>query len=191
MYWDPTRFVWEESAGTPLIGSERTVLAEPATYLRGEWANRDWRNVPGPFYGAFTDSCWVGRLVAPDHIVYENDRGSEVVFRQPRNPIETRRVLAAAVNDPYQCYACDGDSHWTVSLIREWWADRSRVAEWIEEQYAAWSVLPRDQERDAAFGLRAYGGYLSGGLEAALREYAFWVDNGRAADPGELLPTIV
>jgi hypothetical protein len=29
-------------------------LGPPQAYLRGQWADRDWRNVPGPFYGART-----------------------------------------------------------------------------------------------------------------------------------------
>jgi hypothetical protein len=30
--------------------------------LGGTWEDRNWRNVPGPLYGAMTDNCWVGRL---------------------------------------------------------------------------------------------------------------------------------
>ncbi|WP_174567668.1 ferredoxin [Nocardia altamirensis] len=121
------------SADLPLIGTKSHVLGEPHTYLRGQWEEREWRNIPGPLYGANTDSCWVGRLVAPNHVTYEEDWGSEVVFRQPSNPHETHQVLSAARSDPYFAYACDGDHHWTLELIREWWAGRARLTEWLDK----------------------------------------------------------
>ncbi|MFE7717833.1 ferredoxin [Nocardia rhizosphaerihabitans] len=189
MYWDPVPTV-VASAALPVIGPEHRTLGDPDDYLRGRWDERDWRNVPGPFYGANTDSCWVGRLIAPDHVVYEDGNGSEVVFRQPCNARETRLLLSAAWADPYCGYAYNGDDHWTLELIRDWWADRARLAEWLSELEREWSVHDRDQEREAAQGLRAYSSYLHNGLETSLQNYAFWLDNRRPAQPHEALPSL-
>jgi hypothetical protein len=165
-------------------------LGPPAAYLRGEWGSRDWRNVPGPFYGAETDSCWMGRDIAPRHVVYEDGFGSEVVFRQPQNPAEVHLVLTAAWNDPFGGYACDGDDHWTLDLVREWWADRERLAAWIDDLGRRWSVSERADERENARGLSDYANYVDHGLETYLREYAFWLENRRARMPGEPLPEL-
>jgi hypothetical protein len=190
VYWDPLPTV-TTSAQLPLLNYEgELLLGPPAAYLRGRWEQRDWRNVPGPFYGAETDSCWMGRLVAPGHIVYEDGFGGEVVYRQPRNPHEVHLVLTAAWNDPFGAYACDGDDHWTPTLVREWWADRGRLAAWLAQVCRKWMNSERADERENALGLRDYADYLDHGLETHLREYAFWLDNHRAPAPGETLPAL-
>jgi hypothetical protein len=48
--------------------------------FRGRWEERNWRNVPGPFYGAMTDNCWIGRLHAPRHVLYGDDADYEQEF---------------------------------------------------------------------------------------------------------------
>jgi len=168
-------------------GQER-LLGPASAYLRGEWADRDWRNVPGPFYGAQTDSCWMGREVAPEHVVYEDQCGSEVVYRQPRNASEVQLVLTAAWHDPFGGYAADGDEHWTLDLVREWWSDRGRLAAWIDGLQRRWSASERADERDNAAGLRDFARYLEGQLEQDLRDYGFWLDNRRRPRPDETLP---
>ncbi|WP_433663652.1 ferredoxin [Nocardia sp. CA-128927] len=166
------------------------LLGPPDDYLRGTWENRDWRNVPGPIYGAETDNCWAGRSVAPDHIVYQDDFGSEVVFRQPQNASQVQSVLSAAWTDPFRGYACDGDNHWNLELIRTWWADRARLTEWIDKAHRTWSSSNNGAEREAAQGLRTYRHYLNTGLETYLQDYGFWLDNHRPALPQETLPDL-
>ncbi len=165
-------------------------LGPSDAYLRGRWADRDWRNVPGPFYGAQTDSCWMGRDIAPELVVYEDEYGSEIVYRQPRNAREVQLVLTAAWNDPWGAYAADGDEHWTLDLVRDWWAGRRRLTAWIDDVRRRWSVSERADERDNAAGLREFGRYLDHGLEGHLREYGFWLDNRRSRRPDEMLPDL-
>ncbi|MFC4374540.1 ferredoxin [Nocardia halotolerans] len=177
MYWDPMPTV-ADSATLPVASLENLrVLGPPDEYFRGEWEQRDWRNVPGPFYGANTDSCWCGPLIAPDHIIVEDRYGSEVVFRQPSNARETHLILSAAWSDPFGAYACDGNERWTPDLVRAWWADRARLVEWIDTTERAWSASDREGDRVNAEGLRAYRGYLGNGLETYLQEYIFWLEN--------------
>lgn len=190
VYWDPGPSV-AASAELPVANSDDgRPLGPPAAYLRGEWERRDWRNVPGPFYAAETDTCWMGRQIAPGHIIYEDEHGCEVVFRQPQDPHEVQLLLTAAWNDPFRAYACDGDARWTLGLVREWWAGRERIAAWIQAACREMSESEREDERDNASGLRDYASYLDNGLETYLRQYGFWLDDHRAAMPGERLPDL-
>jgi hypothetical protein len=167
-----------------------TVYGPPETYLCGNWDQRNWRNVPGPFYGAETDTCWTGRLEAPRHVLYDDEYGQEFVFRQPRTPTEVHHVLAAAWADPFRGYAYDGDQHWTSDAVRIWWRDRARLQEWIAHLTTAWSGSARSDEQEAATGLRALATYLDGGLETHLRGYCFWLEERRRPAPNEQLPAL-
>ncbi|WP_327307121.1 hypothetical protein OG730_29760 [Streptomyces sp. NBC_01298] len=130
-YWDPIPIVRACVPGEPLPGNAHWVPAysPPWGAWPDAWARRDWRNVPGPFYGAGTDTCWVGREVAPAHVLHNDDSGDEFVYRQPRDAQETYRVIAAAFQDPMAGYQCDGDERWTPELVRQWWSERGRVRE--------------------------------------------------------------
>ncbi|XVU26049.1 hypothetical protein ACQPZJ_03025 [Actinoplanes sp. CA-054009] len=176
MYWDPTTAIVDQHP--------------PRDFLRGRWEDRDWRNVPGPFYGARTDSCWTGRGIAPRHVVYEDEFGSEIVYRQPADAREVHLLLTAAWHDPFAAYAADGDEHWTLELVREWWSDRGALAGWIDDLRRRWHSSERADERDNAAGLDDYARYLADGLEADLREYCFWLDNRRPRRAGERLPVL-
>ncbi|MFD3594103.1 ferredoxin [Nocardia sp. NPDC058640] len=185
MYWDPIPVI-AASEGATYDNTRDFLMEAPASFLLGKWANRDWRNVPGPFYGAGTDNCLTGRFTAPAHIVYDDDY-YEVIYRQPGNPRETYVLLEAMRQDPYSCYAADGDKHWTLPLIRDWWADRGRLAEWINQAIAS---QPTGEHEEDFRGLHAYDTYLTNGLETYLVEYAFWLDNGRPATPDEARPSL-
>ncbi|WP_327138801.1 ferredoxin [Nocardia sp. NBC_01327] len=190
MYWDPLPTV-AVSHTLPIAGAgPGSALGPPSGYLLGVWSERDWRNVPGPFYGAQTDSCGTGPLAAPDHVLCEDKYGSEVVFRQPRTVRETQLVLTAAWSDPFAGYACDGDDHWTLGQIRQWWADRTRLVEWIDRVDHMWSVSDHEYERAHVSAVRAYHHYLEHGLENELREYGFWLEHRRAITPTETLPDL-
>ncbi|MFD4353032.1 ferredoxin [Nocardia sp. NPDC058518] len=175
--------------GATFDNSKTTRLEAPATFLLGRWENKDWRNVPGPFYGAGTDTCWSGRCYAPDHITYEDDTYGEIVYRQPTNPAETFALLTGMWSDPFSGFGGDGDAHWTLPLIREWWSDRARLTDWIDKALRGFTS-DGNPEQDAAQSLRDYESHLSNGLETYLVEYAFWVDNGRPAARNETRPSL-
>ncbi|MEV7174936.1 ferredoxin [Streptomyces sp. NPDC093224] len=191
-YWDPMPTVRTCEEGRPLPGLAEWVPAYNHSWdtWPDAWQERNWRNVPGPFYGAATDTCWVGRGVAPDHILYDDEYGLEFVYRQPRTPEETYRVMAAAWQDPMAGFACDGDERWTPELVREWWRDRGRVREWAAALERNWSVSDREAEREAACGARAYVAYIDDGLAEHLRGYLFWLTEHRTPAPGAPLPNL-
>ncbi|MEU9946466.1 ferredoxin [Streptomyces lavendulae] len=195
VYWDPLPTV-RMSAGELFASGDPSAsdfrMPMPREYLLGKWEERNWRNVPGPFYGALTDNCWTGRLVAPAHILYDDEQhGMEFVYRQPRNEADTYKVLYAAVNDPYAGYACDGDDHWTPESVRSWWADRRRLVEWIDRAATRWLASERPDEREIVEGLTAYRQYVEGELETHLKGYIFWLDQRRNPLAGEDLPGLV
>lgn len=189
-YWDPIPTVRACVTGEPLPGHAQWVPAysPPWGAWPDAWAQRDWRNVPGPFYGAGTDTCWVGREVAPAHVLYNDDFGDEFVYRQPCDAEETYRVIAAAFQDPMAGYQCDGDERWTPELVRQWWSERGRVREWARALDRKWSVSTRADEREAAAGARDYVAHIDLGLADHLRGYLFRLGEGRPARQGEALP---
>lgn len=101
-------------------------------FLKGRWEERNWLNVPGPFYGAETDTCVAGIPAASGHVLCDED-GMEFVWRQPRDLDEVRAILDAAYQDPFDGYGWDGDEHWTPDLVLDWWDDRGRIEEWLAE----------------------------------------------------------
>jgi hypothetical protein len=137
-------------------------------------------------------SGWVGRLHAPRHVLYgdDSDYESEFLYRQPRNADELRDVILAMQDDPFGGWACDGDAHWTPSLVREWWRGRHRLHEWITTKHRLWSDSDRADEREAATGLADYLAYLDGDLPDDLRAYAYFLDNGISPTLSDRLPSL-
>ncbi|MGW6708616.1 hypothetical protein ACWGDE_27505 [Streptomyces sp. NPDC054956] len=174
--WDPV---------AELTGEDRKLF-------QGRWEKRLWLNVPGPFYTGETDTCWTGRLNAPDNVMYaaSSEHGLEYVFRQPRDPQEVRRMVDAADEEPFQEYACDGDLWWTPAAVRSWWADRGRVEEHLAATLAEYAGSVHRSDRDAAAGAWHFRGYLADGLAGDLRAYLFRLEEGRYPVAGERLPEL-
>nr|WP_119611597.1 ferredoxin [Streptomyces acidiscabies] len=167
----------------PLLGDTRAAF-------RGQWPDRKWLNVPGPFYGADTDNCGTGRLHAPGHVLYEAEHFTEYVYRQPRTPEELRRLVTGAENDPFAGYGCDGDEHWTPAAVREWWAERGRVREYLARHGDAWEADDERAGQGVAAAVREYAAYLDGELALDLRLYLFRLDERRAPGSTKRLPEL-
>lgn len=196
-YWDPL------PTARRLIETGSPLRAET---FRGVWEERNWRNVPGPFYAGETDSMALGRLDAPDHICYDDDHGGGFggvfVFRQPTDEAQVFDLLCGASLDICEGYNCDGDEHWTTGAVRAWWADRGRVRAWAVDIAADWGAdthphwgYNNDPQylghyHDAARGHRDFIAYIDDGLEAYLRGYLFWLEQRREPKPGEALPPL-
>ncbi|MGW6972062.1 ferredoxin [Streptomyces sp. NPDC054952] len=191
-YWDPLPAA-RTAADTPVpeaVPNLVLALPHPEVYLTGRWAERNWRNVPGPFYGAATDTCWSGRMAAPDHVLYDDETGHEFVYRQPRNAVEVDRLLFAAWTDPLSGYGWDGDQHWTAGSVRTWWHERARLREWATDLKTAWSPHSDADCQEAATGLAVLLAYLDGELETDLRLYLYWLEERRSPGPAEALPKL-
>ncbi|MCY2962337.1 MAG: ferredoxin [Planctomycetota bacterium] len=146
-------------------------------FFRSAFSKRNPLNIPGPFYGAETDTCETGIAEAP-HNVLLDPLGQEFVFMQPRGADELQDIISAAICECFVGYGADGDDHWTLTLIREWWRSRldllalSTKTKGLAESRCRWERI------------------LSGEGEAYLREYAFLVENGRLSSDMDALPEI-
>lgn len=134
-------------------------------------------NLPGPFYGAETDTCETGPAEAPHNILMDRN-GQEFVCKQPSNEDELRDVISAALCECFIGYGADGDFHWTLSLIREWWRGRT-------DSLAQVGDLRGDFE-----SITHWKRLLSGDAEQYLRAYAFFVEERRVPAENDLLPSV-
>ncbi|WP_433590471.1 ferredoxin [Nocardia sp. CA-145437] len=160
-----------------------------SVYHGDKWEDRHWMNVPGPFYTGQTDTCWTGRLHAPCNVLYGGEYYNEFIYRQPKSPAEVECLLEAAAADPFDGYACDGDSRWTPAAVRAWWSGRAKVAEHLRELLAEYTKQDAHaQEREAAEGVRTFLTYLATDLETDLRGYVFRLENGRYPAADDPLP---
>ncbi len=146
-------------------------------FFQPAFAKRNPLNVPGPFYGADTDTCWTGPHEAPRNVLLDPN-GQEFVFRQPADAAELRDVLSAALCECFCGYGADGDDNWTLPLIRDWWRTRfDRLA-------------PAEAARGDPGSVRQWHRLLSGKAEDYLRAYAFFVQERRLPADGDILPEV-
>ncbi|MFI9586966.1 ferredoxin [Streptomyces sp. NPDC052236] len=167
-----------------------TTLGNDREAFRGRWEDRLWLNVPGPFYGGETDTCWTGRLSAPAHVLYGGQYLTEYVCRQPRTPAETALLVEAADDDPLLGYGCDGDARWTVDTVREWWRDRGRITQYLSDRRSAWDEIDPARGQGIAGAVRDFESYIAGGLATDLRVYLYWLDERRSPTPDDRLPEL-
>jgi hypothetical protein len=157
----------------------------------GKWEERNWRNVPGPIYGALTDTCMAGRPEAPDHVLYDEE-GQEFIFRQPSSLPQLRKVVMAACVDPFCGYANDGNEHWTSEYVRSWWRERGKLLDWISQGlrnplFATHADFVKQKQLE---GLQDFEEYVTGALFDYVRSYVFFLDHGRLPTGNECLPDL-
>ncbi|KQV15683.1 MULTISPECIES: hypothetical protein [unclassified Kitasatospora] len=180
MYWDP-------------LPTARSMIAKGTDPFDGRWAERDWRNVPGPFYAAEIEAGQIAPRDAAEHIAYDDPKVGVFVSWQPVNVPETR-ALVADVLLGCEGLAMDGDEHWTPDGVRGWWSERGRAREWALETAKNWESVSRTEGDESylavARRLRAYADHIDGGLEAYLRGYVFWLAEHRVPERCEALPVL-
>ncbi|HEY7357346.1 MAG TPA: hypothetical protein VH590_12795, partial [Ktedonobacterales bacterium] len=69
----------------------------------GEWKDNRWMNTPGSIYCGETDNCGTGPLAAPNNVAVD-EKGFEIIYRQPVNRYELHQVVDAAWVDPFSGY---------------------------------------------------------------------------------------
>ena len=152
-------------------------LDELSEFFTPNFPNRNPLNVPGPIYGAETDTCLTGPSEAPGNVLVDKN-GQEFVFKQATNVSEFRDLVSAAICECFEGYGADGDQHWQLSSIRSWWPGRFDLIDEVGEEYCS---SERVAEWQAA---------LHGDGEHYLQEYAYFVENGRVANVGDRLPDL-
>jgi hypothetical protein len=160
------------------VGENWLRVTELSDCFHSNFGHRNPLNVPGPFYGAETDTCGTGVVEAPDNVLLD-ERGQEYLFRQPEDTAELQGILSAAFCECFTGYGADGDQNWTLSLVREWWATRFDLLR-----------VPVSSHNDDV-SVRRWRELLSGGAEGYLRMYAFFVEEGRKPTEADQLPDLV
>lgn len=158
-------------------GSGWKSIGELTGFFTPNFAKRNPLNIPGPIYGAETDTCLTGPSEAPDNVLVDQS-GQEFVFRQPASATEFRDLVCAAITECFIGYGADGDEHWRLSSIREWWRGRAAMVGEVGEEWCN------------PTSVASWRAALKGGAERYLQVYAFFVENGRVARADERLPEL-
>ena len=151
--------------------------------FHSSFAARNPFNLPGPFYGAETDTCLTGPNEAPKNVLIDRN-GQEFVFKQPANRDELRQVIGAALCECFLGYGTDGDDNWNLTLIREWWRTRNELLEFKNE------LVFLVQEHGLKTDPNEWEKFLTTEAEDYLRVYAFFVEEGRIPSDSDVLPEI-
>lgn len=190
--WEPVREasinverLVRAGSGEGWIGKLAHVFARQKSRVRiqarvfpGKFAERNPFNIPGPFYGAMTDTCQTGPAEAPANVMLD-PVGQEFLYRQPSTIEELKQIFGAALTDPFEGYGADGNSNWSLTLIRAWWQSRDDL---LEKSSAM--VQPQRQ-------IERWRSYLLEQTEPYLRAYAFFVEQGRLPAARDVLPDLV
>ncbi|GEM_PF-3343068 len=156
-----------------------------AEVFPSQFSQRNLLNIPGPIYGAETDTCCTGPEEAPNNVLLDNN-GQEFVFKQASSAVEFRDLVAAARSECFVGYGADGDVHWRLSLIRDWWRNREEMLAALGERWLAEIAQSHCKPESVERRRRA----LLGGARGYLRVYGFFVENGRAPTDVDILPDI-
>lgn len=132
------------------------------------WPEKGQLNFPGPFYTGITDTCGTGIIESPSNVVFD-EWCMEYVMIQPRNKPELLQLWSSGAVEVFGGYYCDGNRHWTVQLVKEWWRRKSQMVEHLKK--AELVKMNRDQEK-------RYIQYLMNDAEIDLRRYCFFLENG-------------
>ncbi len=149
-----------------------------AEFFPSKFSDKNPLNIPGPIFGAETDTCTTGPQEAPDNVLLDKN-GQEFVFRQASSAVEFRDLVSAAMCECFEGYGADGDAHWRLSMIRDWWRNREDMLEEIGEKWCQADSIERWRQA------------LRGGAEGYLRVYAFFVENGRTPEDSDVLPDLI
>ena len=158
-------------------------IGELKHFFQPAFAARNPFNVPGPFYGAETDTCLTGPHEAPKNVLIDRN-GQEFVFKQPASPDELRQVISAAICECFVGYGADGDDHWNLTLIRDWWRNRKDLLAFKRE------LCLLVQEHELKTDPNEWERFLTGEAEDYLRVYAFFVEEGQIPSDSDVLPEI-
>jgi hypothetical protein len=177
-------------ARQPLKRGGKNYFEAPETYFLGKWEDKHPLNVPGPFYGAATDTCGDGPPLAPASLLCDTE-GMGFVWRQPRDEAETLALMTGASSDPFMGYACDGDEHWTADQVRIWWHQREGHQPAIDKLVSevARPGFPAATDYELTI-VRQYLDYRQSTMEGDLRRYIFFLEVGAYLGTEDELPQL-
>jgi hypothetical protein len=173
-----------------LLTAQPSLESVESLVFQAKWNDKSWLNTPGPFYGANTDSCGTGPIHAPYNSGLDRE-DLEYIFKQPSNVEELRDVVTAAKVNVLSGYGCDGDSHWTMVLIQEWWERRQQLLQvCLGSKFLSIDLasspdpLARVYRRNARYRLQ----YVRTELADYLGAYSFFIEEGRLPNESDTMP---
>ena len=153
-------------------------ISDLAQLFPAKFSEKNPLNIPGPIYGAATDTCCTGPQEAPENVLLDKS-GQEFLFKQASNAGEFRDLVSAARCECFEGYGADGDAYWRLSTIRDWWGTREdMLREGIGEKWCK----PESCEK--------WKRALQGNAMGYLRVYAYFVENDRIPVDGDVLPDL-
>ena len=177
-YHGPERVEPGTDFGTREDASDWLTISDLTKHFPAKFPEKNPLNIPGPIYGADTDTCLTGPAVASANVLVDRN-GQEFVFKQASHPDEFRDLVGAAMCECFAGYGADGDAHWRLSTIRSWWRTRGDM---LNEGIGVQWCQPEAVE--------AWKRALQGDAIGYLRVYAFFVEHGRPPVDGETLPEL-
>lgn len=144
------------------------------------WPTINYLNFPGPFYVGESDTCGTGVCLAPANVI-NDEHACEFVFRQPQNFVEFLCVIDAAAVEVLDSYSCNGNSHWTSQLCREWWRGKSELLRRLNR-----TIYQMKNGNEA----QLYIDYLNSTAETDLRKYCYFLENGQYPTDNTSLPLL-
>ncbi len=97
---------------------------------------------------------------------------------------ELKQVIKAAEQEPFQNYAMDGDSHWTIEAVKDWWSRIEELKDKLRER------IRRENSVIEKVALERWLLFLNTEAESEIRQYIFFRDTGQYPKISEKLPNI-
>lgn len=144
------------------------------------WQKKNPFNFPGQFYAGESDTCGTGFPEAPANVMFDGYY-CEYIFKQPQTYAELICVIDAAAVEVLESYSCNGNDHWTIDLCRQWWGERASLIEQLNHP---------EVKRINGGHEQLYIHYLSSTAEKDLRNYCYFLDNGKFPPHGAVLPDL-
>lgn len=137
-------------------------------FKSSSWELKGKLNFPGPFYTGESDTCGTGICESPNNIIFD-ENCMEYVMIQPRTKIELLQLWNAGNIEVFGAYYCDGNKHWTVQSVKDWWKNRNEIFEHLKNKELI--KINCNQEK-------RYRSYLENEAEIDLKKYCYFLENG-------------
>lgn len=132
------------------------------------WSEKGELNFPGPFYTGESDTCGTGICESPNNVI-SDENSMEYVMIQPRTKLELLQLWNAGAVEVFGSYYCDGNKHWTIQLVRDWWSNREGILEHLKNE----ELIKMNYNQE-----KRYKHYIENYAALDLRKYCFFLENG-------------
>ena len=137
-------------------------------FCMSDWKAKEELNFPGPFYTGESDTCGTGIMEAPNNVIFD-ENCLEFVMIQPRNKNELLQLWNARSVEVFGAYYCDGNKHWTLEKVKNWWSNKNDILEHLKNE----DLIKMNYNQE-----KRYRHYIEHYAEMDLRKYGFFLEHG-------------